>query len=534
MVPSGMFRTANVAASHSFRFSRLSSETNVIIPLNHENMQGRRWPYVTIGIIALNTICFLATHWTIDRESQQMGQVRQQIILLAAAHPNTPMSPAEQKLVDSFRKSQTKTWNMLVSPKHPPINAWDMEVRSWSDPRCEEEMTLLSGQLEQIQSNSILGRYAFYPSRPAPISYLTANFLHGGWMHLIFNMWFLWLAGAILEDTWGRPLYTMFYLISGVAALWGYALVYPSSLIPVIGASGAIASLMGAFLARFPKTRIQLGFFYWILRPRLYRFKAPAYAVLPMWLGMQVLSGVLGGESGGVAYWAHIGGFGFGLVMALILRYSGIEQKADQAIQDKVGWSADPHIVKADDLLEKQQFDEAVSELKALIAENPGSIDAYEMLPSVYLRKGDTQSYLDAVQAVCQLHLKLHNSEAAWQDYEDYVHAGGSKMPAASWLELCRHVENMQQWDRAASEYEKLAEAWPDDRTSVLALISAGRIQLRQLHQPQQALRLYIAAQNSPAPHQDWNETIRKGIDAAMGKPTTTPKPRDPAPVAGS
>jgi membrane associated rhomboid family serine protease len=506
----------------------------VIIPLNHENMHGRRWPYVTIGIIALNAVVFLATHWTIDREVHEMGELREHILLLAAAHPDTPMNAAEQKLVESFRRSQAKTWELLSSDHRTPFDAWDVQMRAWAGPRCEEEMTLLGVQLDQMQAESTLGRYAFYPSRRAPITYLTANFLHGGWMHLIFNMWFLWLAGAVLEDTWGRPLYAAFYLISGVAALWGYALVYPNGIIPVLGASGAIASLMGAFLVRFPKTKIQLGFFYWILRPRLYRFKAPAYAVLPLWLGMQLLSGTLAGESGGVAYWAHIGGFGFGLVMALILRYSGIEQRADQAIQEKVGWSADPRIVKATDLLEKEQFDAAISEMKALIAEKPASGDGYEMLSSIYLRKGDTQSYLQAMETVCQLHLKVHNVDAAWQDYEDYAHAGGAKMPAASWLELCRHAEDIQQWERAASEYEKLAEAWPQDRSSVIALISAARIQLKQLSRPQEALRLYIAAQNSPIPHQDWNNTIRKGIDAAMGKPN--PAPSEPAapPMAGS
>jgi len=506
----------------------------VIIPLNHENMHGRRWPYVTVGIIALNAVFFLATHWTIDREVQQMAEIRSHIILLAAAHPDTPMSAAEQKLVESFRGSQAKAWNLLSSTQRTPLDAWDGQMRAWGEPRCEEEMTLLEAQLDQMEAESTVGRYAFYPSRRVPISYLTANFLHGGWLHLIFNMWFLWLAGTILEDTWGRPLYAGFYLLSGVAALWGYALVYPSGMIPVIGASGAIASLMGAFLALFPKTKIQLGFFYWILRPRLYRFHAPAYAVLPLWLGIQLLSGVMAGESGGVAYWAHIGGFGFGLVMALILRYSGIEQKVDRAIGEKVGWSADPRIVKATDLLEKEQFDGAISELKALIAENPASVDAYEMLPSVYLRKGDTPSYLQAMESACQLHLKLHNSEAAWQDYEDYIQAGGAKMPAASWLELSRHAENIQQWERAASEYEKLAESWPQDRNSVLALISAGRIHLKQLAQPQHALRLYIAAQNSSVPHQDWNNTIRKGIDAATGKPNVGgPEPSSP-PLAGS
>lgn len=501
----------------------------MIIPLNHENMHGRRWPIVTIAILTLNVIAFLGTHWTIESEGKQTAEIQQHIILLAAAHPDTPMTPAEQTLVERFHQTQTKTWDVISSPEHTPLNAWDVEMRSWSEVRCEEEMNRLGGQLDQMRAESILGRFAFYPSQPSAISYLTATFLHEGWMHLIFNMWFLWLAGAVLEDTWGRPLYLAFYLVSGVAALWGYALVYPHGLIPVIGASGAIASLMGAFLVRFPKTKIQLGFFYWILRPKLYRFNAPAFAVLPLWLGLQLLSGALSGESGGVAYWAHIGGFGFGAVMALILRYSGVEQKADQAIEDKVGWSADPRIVKATDLLEKDQVDAAISELKALIAEKPACVDAYELLPSIYFRKGDTPSYLASLETACQLHLKLHNSEAAWQDFDDYEKAGGAKMPAPAWLELCRHAENLQQWERAASEYEKLAEAWPEDRNSVIALISAGRIQLRQLERRDQALRLYIAAQNSAVPHQDWNDTIRKGIDAAMGKSKTTPEPSAPA-----
>ena len=221
-------------------------------------------------------------------------------------------------------------------------------------------------------------------------------------------------------------------MVSGIAALAAYALVYPNGLIPVIGASGAIASLMGAFLVRFPKAQIQLGFFYWIIRPRLYRFHAPAYAVLPLWLLLQFVSSIFAGESGGVAYWAHVGGFGFGVILALVLRYSGIEHKADQAIESKVSWSADPHIVKAAELMEKDQFDGAISELKAQITEKSQAIDAYEMLPSVYFRKGDVPSYLQALETVCQLHLKLRNAEAAWQDYEDYSKVGGDRMPAAT------------------------------------------------------------------------------------------------------
>src|SRR5260370_17040337 len=111
------------------------------------------------------------------------------------------------------------------------------------------------------------------------MSYLTANFLHAGWLHLIGNMWFLWLAGGILEDTWGRMIYPAFYLIAGVLALQVHALVNAGGLTPTIGASGAIAGLMGAFLLRFPPVKIETGC---LMIYRFYRFKPAAYCLLPL------------------------------------------------------------------------------------------------------------------------------------------------------------------------------------------------------------------------------------------------------------
>jgi hypothetical protein len=154
----------------------------VIIPLSHENMHGRRWPIVTVAIITLNAIAFLGTHWTMEKEVNQTAEIQQHIILLAAAHPDTPMTAAEQKLVERFRQSQAKTWDVVSSPNHTPLNAWDVDMRSWTELRCEEEMTRLAGQMDQMRAESILGRFAFYPSHPSAISYLTANFLHEGWM----------------------------------------------------------------------------------------------------------------------------------------------------------------------------------------------------------------------------------------------------------------------------------------------------------------------------------------------------------------
>src|ERR1700732_1764609 len=442
-------------------------------------MQGRRWPYVTIGIIALNAIAFLATHSTIDRETKEMGEVREHILLLAATHPKTPMNATEQKLVENFRHSQAKTWDLLASPDHTPLDAWDVDMRTWTEPRCEEEITRLGTQLDQMQSESVLGRYAFYPSRRVPITYISANFLHGGWLHLIFNMWFLWLAGTVLEDAWGRVVYPIFFLVCGAMALAFHAGVFRGSFMPVVGASGAIAGLMGGFLARFPKTKIKLA---WLFLFRFYKFSVPAYILLPLWLALQVFLGALSGADGGVAYWAHVGGFAFGALGAVLLRVSGIEKTMDQAIEAKVTWTANAPLVQATEMLGENNADAAVATLQQHVKDKPDSIDGHMMLLKAQERKSDTTGQKETLANLCRLYLSEGDPDTAWNYYEQFTTLGGKKLPRGVWLELCRYLERNQNWDRAVIEYERLAEKNSGERASVPALVAAARICLTKLN----------------------------------------------------
>jgi len=116
---------------------------------------------------------------------------------------------------------------------------------------------------------------------------------------------------------------------------------------------------------------------------------------------------------------------------------------------------------------------------------------------------------------LCQLHLKAQDAEATWQDYQEYVNAGGDRMPAVTWLELCRMAEGQQNYERAVSEYERLARAYPTERQSLLALLSARRLALKQLNRPADALRYYRATKVSTVPHLDWEANIQAGIQAA-------------------
>jgi len=232
----------------------------MFIPLRHENMEGRRWPVISIALVLINLVAFLATHGQIDNQNPKDGEVRAHVLLLAAMHPELSMPPNVQAFVTNFQKKHPGTWKEVQNPNRDVADGWDARVRLMEDQTAlQQEMDSLAEQFANAQQNSLLEQYAFVPAHPKAISYLTANFLHGGWLHLIGNMWFLWLAGAILEDTWGRVIYPIVYLVAGAAALQFHAWSNPESIVPTLGASGAVAALMGAFLVRFPKTKIEVA-----------------------------------------------------------------------------------------------------------------------------------------------------------------------------------------------------------------------------------------------------------------------------------
>lgn len=157
----------------------------------------------------------------------------------------------------------------------------------------------------------------------APEHILYSMFLHGGWMHLLGNMWFLWLFGNNVEDSMGRVRFVLFYLLCGVAAALAQVLAQPSSVVPMVGASGAIGGVMGAYIVLFPRARVftlvWLGFF-------VTSFALPAWLMLGYWIVLQ-LFGSLGGAESGVAFWAHVGGFAAGvLLIKLFVRPDYLQQ----------------------------------------------------------------------------------------------------------------------------------------------------------------------------------------------------------------
>ena len=175
---------------------------------------------------------------------------------------------------------------------------------------------------------------------PQYFNVLSSMFLHGGWMHLIGNMWFLWLFGNNIEDSMTRPRFVVFYLLCGLGAALAQVFAEPGSYVPMVGASGAISGVMGAYLVLYPTARVftilPLGFFFTTIA-------LPAWAMLIYWMVIQIFGGLMQSvaeEGGGVAFWAHIGGFVAGVVLVKAFAKTNhvLAHAAGHYQPHRVGW----------------------------------------------------------------------------------------------------------------------------------------------------------------------------------------------------
>lgn len=180
--------------------------------------------------------------------------------------------------------------------------------------------------LSQAETVAFFHRWGVVPVRllageASEITLLTSTFIHGGWMHLIGNMLYLWVFGPSVEDRMGRISFLLFYLLTGVLAGLAQVYVYPDSAIPLVGASGAIAGILGAYFVCFPRARVLalVPFFFFITLTEI-----PAIFFLMLWIAVQLFSGIaaLGVPSaaGQVAWWAHVGGFFAGMFLIRFFR----------------------------------------------------------------------------------------------------------------------------------------------------------------------------------------------------------------------
>jgi membrane associated rhomboid family serine protease len=223
-----------------------------------------------------------------------------------------------------------------VPCRYPPVVTWLLIATN-----CL--VFLLQNSLSPVELEEFLRDFALIPARYTAVlaygesdltaadlvPFFTMMFLHGGWLHLIFNMWTLWLFGSTVEDRLGRGRYLAFYLACGVAASIAHVAFNPTSIVPALGASGAIAGVLGCYMRLFPLARVV------VVVPILFIplfFEVYAFVFVGLWFLIQIFQGtlelLLPTSGGGVAWWAHVGGFVAGLTLGPLLVQSARRYRA--------------------------------------------------------------------------------------------------------------------------------------------------------------------------------------------------------------
>jgi len=344
----------------------------MLIPWGHDSSQLRRRPWVTYGIALACVVGFLAAGGLRDPALAEAEQGLWDAHAYWAAHPYLPPHERLVRALGPLGEEDVAAWRAAGSPV-PDLITMEAEKA--------ELAVRVSRALERLDDHAWV-RYGLVPARPTAVGLFGHMFLHGGLAHLLGNLWFLILAGPYIEDRFGRVVFSAFYLASGLAGAALFVAMQPGFDGPLIGASGAISGLLGAFLVCCRKVRIR--FFYWILLPGT--FSAPAWVMLPLWFGNELASAMALGGGGPVAYWTHVGGFAFGVLAAFGLRAAGLDARLTAELGGLGDGAGHPVRDAVRQHLRDGHIEEAIGHADEALRDGSGD-------------EGAVQAYLEAVRA---------------------------------------------------------------------------------------------------------------------------------------
>jgi membrane associated rhomboid family serine protease len=328
----------------------------MILPLSHEKATVRRLPWVTLTVIAVTVLVYL---WSVGGSSStEVDRAFDEVVDYLVEHPYLEPDPeiaTAEEMEDAFGRDR----------RAPTGTATGLEQR-----RLDE----LTASWREARESHPLRRGGLVPARFRVTSLVTHVFLHAGFLHLFFNLLFLYLTAPFVEDLWGPFAFAAFYLGSGVVAGGLYAWQYNDLEVPLIGASGAVSAVMGAFLVLRGNVKIRFLVFLGIA---VATFRAPAWVMLPLWFVGELFSALradvegpgLGGA--GVAYWAHVWGFACGLVVAKVSA-RWVEPPEEALIASRAAApAADPELENIQHDIRRGFYPRAWDQLEELLHRRP-------------------------------------------------------------------------------------------------------------------------------------------------------------------
>lgn len=478
----------------------------MLIPIGLDRNEVRRTPWISIALLVLNVAAFLllrmgasdpndpSSHAVFDAKADEIER-------FLADHPYLEV-PAElrplctRELLDDLAKAKADS----AARNETPI---PMVLR--------EQQARLNEMTRQLFAAARRGpgeTYGFVPAHPDPGRAISSMFVHGGWMHLIGNLLFLFATGPFLEDVFGRFLYLGLYLSSGLVAAYSHALLFPTSEVPLVGASGAIAGVMGAFLVRLGASRIKFLCIPILFLPFLrFTFFVRAVIVLPLWfLEQWVAAGYA--ETSHVATWAHIGGFAFGVAFAFAIQISKLEEKViHPGIEGEIGWQQHPALVRASTARSLGNHALARREVMKVLEADRVNVDAWTQLTEIAWESGDRAEFGRAATRLLELYLVKNEETLAKELVHSVWDRDREAAPVRFLVSGGGFLEKLGDARSALEFYKLAAKKEPADPASLRALLKSAELLSASGDRP--GARAALAqALNHPACVDGWRTRI--------------------------
>lgn len=410
----------------------------MFIPIGLEQTTVRRLPWVSFAIIAVNFVVFLTVGAHVRNAEDEIARRGQEVMAYWALHPYlafpTKMLPAEMPESQRERITTLAEGMRSLSQKAPA-----------SDEQRDQELRELDGLVEKFREALTYHPYKAWglvPANPRAVAFLTSLFMHAGWLHLLGNMLFFYISGPFTEDAYGRPLFAALYLTSGLASGLVHVAAFPNSEAPLVGASGAIAGIMGAFLVRFVRTKIRFFYFYFFFIIRSGTVDLPAWIVLPLWFLQQLFFAGLS-TSSGVAYRAHVGGFIFGFLAALAIKQLRIEERfIAPGIEKEISVTQHPALEEGMELLVRGETGAARAAFQKVLASEPRNADAHLAIWQSHCQDGTAVKGVEHVVRAMDEELRRGDVTLALGHWREMVAATGNGGPAALRFRLGTTLES--------------------------------------------------------------------------------------------
>lgn len=469
----------------------------ILLPIGRDDAEIQRHAYTSYFIIALNIAMFILSgilaRQSVERRVE--AQVRQ-AVRYYLDHPYLRIPTSLQMYLPERLLSRLPPY-----PAHfrPPADEVRRQQKTLDD--LAEIAAEMVGELPYF-------RWGYIPADGGLIPLFTSMFIHGGFFHLLGNLMFFFVTGPFLEDVFGRPVFGFLYFSGGIVATLTFAMRHPDSGVPLIGASGAIAAVMGAYLVRFARSKLEFLFVPFIWRPMtFFRFFVPAFVVLPLWF-LQQWWMMAREASSGVAFSAHVGGFVYGVIVGAVVRASGFEDRYVKPVVEKeTTWKADPRLEAAMAARSVGNLEAARANVSAVLAADANNVEALQVAVDVGRDLNDASMFDGCAARLLQWHMQQKNTDEATNLIHEVTHDREAPPAPRFYARAAAFAERSGDREWAANLYEHLARLEADTPNVVGTLVKLGTT-LRLKGDMKGARDAYTRARSHPACNAELAATI--------------------------